>query len=117
MLKAGNLDRRVTLLRRVVTHDGLQRVESWEALGNPRWCSRKPLPGGERGEAEARRSFARYSLWLRRDSKTRTLTAADGVAIDGERFELLQPPLEVQRREGVELLVEGTGEAWPPPAP
>lgn len=113
MLKAGNLDRRVQLLRRVTTHDGLQKVESWQLLGT-RWASRKPLPGGERAEGDGRRSFARYSLWLRRDSLTRTLTAADAVAIDGERFELLQPPLEVQRREGVELLVEGTGEAFAP---
>ena len=113
MLKSGNLDRRVQLLRRVTTHDGLQRVESWVLLGT-RWASRKPLPGGERGEADTRRSFARYSLWLRRDSLTRTLTSADSVGIDGERFELIQPPLEVQRREGIELLVEGTGEAWPP---
>lgn len=112
MLKSGNLDRRVQLLRRVTTHDGLQKVESWQALGNPRWCSRKPLPGGERAEGDGRRSFARYSLWLRQDSLTRTLTAADGVVIDGERYELIQPPLEIQRREGVELLVEGTGEAW-----
>lgn len=114
MLKAGNLDHRVQLLRRISTHDGLQKVESWEALGNPRWCSRKPLSGGERDEGEGRRSFARYSLWLRWDSKTRTLTSADGVAIDGERFELIQPPLPISRREGVELLVEGTGEEWTP---
>lgn len=113
MLKSGNLDRRVQLLRRVTTHDGLQKVESWTLLGT-RWASRKPLPGGERAEGDGRRSFARYSLWLRRDSLTRTLTAADGVAIDGERFELIQPPLEVQRREGVELLVEGTGETFAP---
>jgi head-tail adaptor len=111
MLKAGKLDRRVKLLRRVLTHDGLQKVESWTVIG-ARWASRKPLAGGERAEAEGRRSFARYSLWLRRDSLTRTLTSADAVAIDGERFELIQPPLEVQRREGVELLVEGTGKAW-----
>lgn len=112
MLKSGSLDRKVQLLRRVKTHDGLQRVESWEALGRPRWCSRRPLPGGERTEGDRRQSFARYSLWLRRDSVTRTLTSADAVVIDGERYELIQPPLEVQRREGVELLVEGTGEPW-----
>lgn len=107
-MRAGNLDRRVKILRRKLVHDGLQQVETWEVLGT-RSASRKPLPGGERAEGDGRRSFARYSLWLRRDSLTRTLTAADAVAIDGERFELIQPPLEVQRREGVELLVEGTG--------
>jgi head-tail adaptor len=111
MLKAGNLDRRVTLLRRGLVHDGLQQVEGWTALGT-RWASRKPVPGGETGEAEGRRSFGRYSLWLRWDSLSRTLTAADAVAIDGRRFELTQPPLEISRREGVELLIEDTGESW-----
>lgn len=112
-MKAGSLDHRVTLLRRELVHDGLQRVESWQLLGT-RWASRKPLPGGEREEGDGRRSFARYSLWLRWDSLTAALTAADAVAIDGKRYELLQPPLEIGRREGVELLVEGTGEAWAP---
>ena len=110
-MKSGSLDRRITLLRRELTHDGLQRVETWTTLGN-RWASRKPMPGGERSEGEGRRSFGRYSLWLRWDSLSSTLTAADAVAIDGQRYELLQPPLEIGRREGVELLVEGTGQAW-----
>lgn len=110
-MKAGSLDRRVTLLRRELAHDGLQRVQSWSQLGS-RWASRKAMPGGERGEADARRSFARYSLWLRWDSLTSTLTAADAVVIERHRYELLQPPLEIGRREGIELLVEGTGEAW-----
>lgn len=111
MLRAGRLDRRVQLLRRSLSHDGLQKVESWTVLGT-RWASRKPIAGGERSEGDARRSFGRYSIWLRSDSLTRSLTSADAVAIDGERFELIQPPLEVGRREGVELLVEGTGKAW-----
>lgn len=112
-MKAGSLDHRVTLLRRGLVHDGLQQVETWTALGG-RWASRKPIAGGERGEGEGRRSFVRWSLWLRWDSLTAVLTAADAVAIDGQRYELLQPPLEIGRREGVELLVEGTGEAWAP---
>jgi len=112
-VKAGSLDHRVTLLRRDLVHDGLQQVETWTTLGG-RWASRKPIAGGERGEGEGRRSFARWSLWLRWDSLTAALTAADAVAIEGERYELLQPPLEIGRREGVELLVEGTGEAWAP---
>lgn len=110
-MKAGSLDRRVTLLRKGQEHDGLQLVTDWALLAH-RWSSRKPLPGGERVEGEGRRSFARYSVWLRWDSVTSTLTAGDAVVIEGQRYELLQPPLEIGRREGVELLVEGTGEAW-----
>lgn len=115
-MRAGSLDKRVAILRRVTAHDGLQRVESWVIVGW-RWASRKALPGGERGEGEARRSFARYSLWLRLDSLTGTLTGVDAIGMLGERFELIQPPQPLDRRteQGIELLVESTGEAWSAP--
>lgn len=113
-MKAGKLDRRIAILRRTLTHDGLQRVEGWAVVGH-RWASRRPLAGGETVEAEGRRSFARYSLWLRIDSLTSTISSADAIGIDGQRFELLEPPREIERprRQGIELLVEGTGEELP----
>lgn len=112
-MRAGSFDRRVAILRRVLVHDGLQRVETWQLLGH-RSASRLPLPGNEIVEADRRRSVPRYSLWLRVDSLTRTLTAADAVAFNGQRFELTEPPREVERsrRQGIEILVAGTGESW-----
>lgn len=111
--EAGRLDVKVALLRRTLTHDGLQQIESWSLLGY-RYCSRRPLAGGERGEADSRRSFGRFSLWLRLDSVTGTLTSADAIGISGQRFELIEPPRPIDKpaRRGIELLVEGTGEAW-----
>lgn len=110
---AGALDLKVTLLRRQTAHDGLQLVESWTAIGT-RMVSRRPLPGGERDEADARRSFSRASLWLRLDSLTGSLTAADAVAIGGQVHELIEPPREVDkfRRRGIELLVQSTGQSF-----
>ncbi len=109
--EAGKLNVKVTILRRTTAHDGLQLVETWQAIGQ-RWCSRRAQPGGERGEAEGRRSFTRLSLWLRLDSLTSGLLATDAVAIDGQRYELVEPPreIDVPARRGIELLVEGTGE-------
>ena len=114
--EAGRLDVRITMLRRTLAHDGLQKIESWTPIGS-RFASRRPLPGGERGEAEGRRAFGRFSLWVRRDSDTATLTAADAIAMGGVRYELTEPPREVDsaRRRGMELLVESTGEAWVAP--
>lgn len=114
-MRAGSLDRRVAILRRGKVHDGLQRIETWTLLGN-RSASRKALPGGERGEGDQRRSFARYSLWLREDSLSGTITSADAIGMLGERYELIQPPMPLDRRNerGIELLVESTGEAWAP---
>lgn len=114
--EAGRLDVRVTLLRRALVHDGLQKVESWTAIGT-RYASRRPLTGGERGEADGRRAFGRFSLWIRRDTDTAALTAADGIAMGGIRYEMTEPPREVDsaRRRGIELLVESTGEIWSAP--
>lgn len=113
-MRSGSLDRRVKILRRVITHDGFQQVESWQLLGT-RSASRMPVAGGERADTDRRKSFPRYSLWLRIDSLTRSITSADAIGIDGQLYELLQPPLEVERsrRQGIELLVEGTGAAAP----
>lgn len=113
-MRAGNLDRRVKILRRKLVHDGLQQVETWEVLGT-RSASRMPVAGGERADTDRRKSFPRYSLWLRIDSLTRAITSADAIGIDGQIYELLQPPLEIERsrRQGIELLVEGTGETVP----
>lgn len=111
--EAGRLDCKVTLLRRDTGHDGMQQIEVLAAVGT-RFASRRPLPGGERGEGDGRRSFGRYSLWLRRDTLTASLKAADAVAMDGAVFELTEPPREIdsQRRRGIELLVEGTGKVF-----
>ena len=115
-MRAGTLDKRVAILRRAAVHDGLQRVETWVITGT-RWASRKALPGGERGEGDQRRSFARYALWLRADSLTRAITSADAIGMLGERFALIQPPMELDRsrEQGIELLVESTGQAWSGP--
>lgn len=114
--EAGKMDVKLALLRRQLVHDGTQQIEVWSLLGY-RYCSRMPLSGGERVDADARRSFGRYSLWLRRDILSGILTAADAVAFGGQRYELTEPPREVEkmRRRGIELLVEGTGEAWSAP--
>lgn len=111
--EAGRRDVKVALLRRTLAHDGYQKVESWELLGT-RYCSRRPLSGGERDEGEARRSFGRFSLWLLRDTLTASLTAADAVAFGGVVYQLTEPAREVDRfrRRGIELLVESTGETW-----
>lgn len=114
-IRSGSLDRRVTLLRQgPADHDGYQRVPgAWNALAS-RSASLKPAKGAERFEIEGEIARAVMVLWLRRDSVTRTLTASDAVAIDGERFVIIAPPVEIGNREGVELHLVGSGESWEP---
>lgn len=48
-MRAGRLDRRVTIQRKVVTQSSSgQPVESWVTLAARRWASHSPLTGDER---------------------------------------------------------------------
>ncbi len=105
-LKTGKLDRRVTVLRRGAdVDDGLTRVPGAWATLTTRWGSVQRRSGREPVAAGTRAGEASQSVWLRFDSVTRTITARDAVEIDGQRFEIVAPPIEVGRREGIELLI------------
>lgn len=104
-MKAGSLDRRVKILRRLPARDdGFATVPGEFALLAERWASVKPRPGSETTEAGGRTGHAVLSFWLRFDRVTRSIGERDALELDGRRFELIAPPLEIGRREGIELL-------------
>lgn len=106
LVRAGQLDRRVTILRQgPPVHDGLQNLPGAFGPIGTRAGSVKPLPGRETVEHMAKVARAPLSVWLRFDSLTRTITARDAVKIDGRRYQIIAPPVEVGRREGIELNV------------
>lgn len=48
-MRAGKLDRKVTLQRKAVTHSSSgQPIETWETLAGRRWASVGPLQGDEK---------------------------------------------------------------------
>lgn len=106
LIKASRLDRTVTLLRRGAPVDNGRTVVpgAWEILGD-RSASVKPRIGREALEHGTRAGEAVQSCWLRHDELTRTLTRRDAVELDGQRYEITAPPIEIGRREGIELLI------------
>lgn len=112
LIRAGRLDRTVELLRRGPSvHDGFTRVPGdWEPLAT-RSGSVKPRMGREPVQAGTRAGEATQSVWLRFDELTRTLTERDAVEIEGQRFEIVAPPIEIGRRVGIELLIVAGGPA------
>lgn len=106
VMRTRNLNRSVVLLRRGAgVDDGLTIVPGdWAELAT-RFASVKPKIGREPVLAGERAGEAVQSVWMRRDEVTETLTERDAVEIDGQRHEIVAPPIEVGFREGIELLV------------
>lgn len=106
MIRAGRLDRRVTILRtQAAADDGWQTVPGAFVSIGRRNASLRPVRGNERFEDLRRDARSVMSLWLRSDSLTRTITAKDAILADGVKYALVAPPVEVGRREGVELFL------------
>jgi head-tail adaptor len=97
------------LRRRSAVDDGFTtRPGAYELLAT-RPASVKPASArrmsGELLEQLGIAARATLSVWLRYDSVTRSLTAQDAVEFDGVRYDIVAPPAEVGRRQGVELLI------------
>ena len=106
MIRAGQFDRRVTILRQgLPVHDGLQNLPGDFAPIGSRAASVRPAPGREAAEYLGKEAHAPMTMWLRYDSLTRTIVATDAIEYQGQRYQIVAPPIEVGRREGIELLV------------
>lgn len=110
LIRAGKLDRRVTILRRgPIVDDGYQsRPGSLQPIAT-RSASVKPKMGREPIEAAGREGLTVMSFWMRFDSLTRTIGPSDALELDDLRYEILAPPIQVGRREGIEVLAVAGG--------
>lgn len=108
LIRGGQLDRRVTILRAgPSTHDGFQNLPGALAPIGTRWASVKPAMGRETVEHFQKEGRAPLSIWMRYDSLTSTIVVTDAIQLDGSRYEITAPPIEVGRREGIEMIVVG----------
>ncbi len=115
LIRGGQLDRRVTILRRgPSTHDGLQNLPGAFAPIGTRSASVKPAMGRETIEHNQKQARAPLSIWMRYDALTRTIAATDAVEYQGARYQIVAPVVEVGRREGIELIVVGADPAGTP---
>jgi head-tail adaptor len=108
-MQAGGFDRRVTLLRLgAAVDDGYTSSQEFEPLAD-RWCKVIYQTGKEAVEAAGKDGMAAIRFRLRFDSVTRTLSEEDALEYEGARFAIVAPPLEIGRREGLELVAQGIG--------
>ena len=111
-MRAGNLDRRVTIQRAgPATDDGYTIVPGELEEYAIRWASWKPANGREVFENQGREAKSAGSFWFRYDSKTRNITETDKVAFDGQLWDIVSKT-QIDRREGVEVIVVASDEEF-----
>jgi head-tail adaptor len=103
-IPAGRLNRAVIIQRQgAAEHDGYSRKPgAWAQLGT-RLASVRPARGREGEEGQGRSGVALMSFWMRWDSLTSTITERDALIFEGRRYQITSPPMEIGRREGIEI--------------
>jgi SPP1 family predicted phage head-tail adaptor len=108
-MKAGALDRRVTILRLgAASDDGYTTTQEWIEVGQ-RWAAFKPQSGREAIEAAGKDGMEAATFHLRHDSLTRSITELDVLEYETRRYAIIAPPVELGRREGLEIIARGEG--------
>lgn len=105
LVNGSKLDRRVKVLRRgEASDDGhAETPGEWQELFE-RSASVKPRFRAQDQQAAGLVEPVTMSFWLRWDSQTKGILPSDAIELDGVRYSLVAPPIEIGRREGVELL-------------
>lgn len=105
-VKAGALDRRVTIQRPgPPTDDGYTTLPG--ALADYYTCSAswKPARGNEVFENSGREAYSGGTLWIRYNPTAAAIRATDKVLFGGQVWDIVAPPAEIGRREGIELIL------------
>lgn len=106
MIKAGALDRRITIRRPgPPIDDGYGTIPG--TLTDYYTCaaSWKPARGREVFENQGVEAYAGGSLWIRYNATSAAIRATDKVLMADRTWDIVAPPVEVGRREGIELIV------------
>lgn len=105
-MRAGKLDRRITLERNVPTKDGAGHpVDNWVELATV-WASKQEIRDGERSlerlRADEVAAVATARFQVRWSAVVASLTPKDRLTFDGLRHEITALK-EIGRREGREI--------------
>jgi head-tail adaptor len=108
-MKAGALDRRVSIMRLgPESDDGYTTSRPWVEIGS-RWAAFLPQAGREAIEAAGKDGVEAVRFHLRHDSLTASLTELDVIEFETRRYAIVAPPIEIGRREGLEIIARGEG--------
>jgi SPP1 family predicted phage head-tail adaptor len=101
-MRAGKLDRRITIERKTVTlSDRGQETLTWSTLATV-WAEKRENTGSERFAREQIVGATLVTFRIRWSDAVSAVTVEDRVGFDGRTFEIMAVR-EIGRREGVEL--------------
>ncbi len=106
-MRAGDLDRRVTLERATVSQDAMNEdVLTWSPLATV-WASYEPVRDGERFRAAETAAGLSARFVIRWSSAVADLTPRDRVMFDGVVHEIVAVKEHGGRRVGIEISCVG----------
>jgi len=101
-MRAGELDRRITLERVTTTWDEFNApVEKWSTIATV-WASKKDVRDGERMRADAVSSEISTRFRIRYSAAVEDLTPKDRVTYSGRVYDIFSVK-EIGSREGIEI--------------
>lgn len=100
-MRAGKLDRRVTIRRMTgtTTNEFNEPVEVWADVATV-WAQQRPNRGSERFAAEQQAGTAVMTFHIRYRSD---VSAMDRLIYEGRSYEIVAPPREIGRRVVTEI--------------
>lgn len=101
-LRAGDLDRLVTLLRPTSVDDGFASAPGSAVTLGKRWASKADVSDRERMAAGQQGTAITTRFQMYWDSLTSTLVPADQISLDGAIYTIIATK-ELDRRGGVEV--------------
>ena len=101
-MRAGKLDRRLTIRRASMSHDGFANVQGDPSDLATVWAERMPMSDGERNQQGGVFASATVRFRVRYSATVADLNPKDTLTCEGRGYEVLGVK-EIGRREGLEI--------------
>jgi head-tail adaptor len=107
-LTAGELDRRIILLRGVPADDGFTTTPGAPAQIGRRWAKKVDISDGERIRASQNGQDVTTRFVVRSDALTRTIVGADSISCRGRTYAVIGAKESVDRDDAIEITAVAT---------
>jgi SPP1 family predicted phage head-tail adaptor len=108
-MHAGQLDRRISILRATVAADGFnEQIQTWEEIATV-WAHAAPVMDAEKQRAGETLASKSYRFTIRYSSDVADIDPRDRVTFDGRTYDV-QGVKEIGRREGLEITATARAE-------
>ncbi|AOW22228.1 phage head-tail adapter protein [Sphingomonas melonis TY] len=112
-INAGDLDRRITILRATAADDGLSSVPGEMKTMAQRWANKTDVSDGERMRASEQGQEITSRFLVRDDSVTRTIDGRDMLVCEGRTYAVVGTKEYGGRRVGIEITAIARPDATP----